>query len=165
MNPNSVAAPPRCVTLRGPVALSPFRLEKLHTNLVSMGVPVGHIRAEYLHIVASNLELSAASMSTLQQLLTYGVNVDVPAINGSIAPPILVFPRFGTISPWSSKATDIAHNCGLQTVVRIERATSFTIDGFAALTPTQRELVLAAIHFWFWQPDMLLPPRGPRRCG
>ncbi len=146
MNPNSVVAPPCCFTLRGPVALSPFRLEKLHTNLASLGVSVGEISAEYLHIVASNHELNAADLATLGQLLTYGVNVDVSAIKSPNAPPIMVLPRIGTISPWSSKATDIAHNCGLGGVLRIERAIRFFIDGFADLSGRQRELVLAAIH-------------------
>ena len=139
MNPNSDVAPPRCFTLRGPVALSPFRLEKLATNLSDLGIQVGTISAEYLHIVAGNRELNAAEMATLEQLLTYGVSVDVSAIKVANAAPILVFPRVGTISPWSSKATDIAHNCGLYAVLRIERATRFCIDGFADLGGRQRE--------------------------
>ncbi|MBM3353789.1 MAG: phosphoribosylformylglycinamidine synthase, partial [Betaproteobacteria bacterium] len=58
----------------------------------------------------------------------------------------LVVPRLGTISPWSSKATDIARNCGLTQVLRIERGTAYRVDCAAPLSPPQRAAIAALLH-------------------
>ena len=58
----------------------------------------------------------------------------------------LVVPRAGTISPWSSKATDIAHNCGLEQVSRLERGVAWYFHLPAALSPDQRAALDALVH-------------------
>lgn len=146
MNPKPVALTPGCLTLRGPAALSRFRLEKLNAAISAKGIVAGNVGAEFLHIVSTSRELDAAELATLQKLLTYGVNSGVSDENAGNTPSILVFPRIGTISPWSSKATDIAHNCGLGAVIRVERATVYTIAGFAALGEAGRAAVVAELH-------------------
>jgi phosphoribosylformylglycinamidine synthase len=123
------------LTLRGSSALSPFRLEKLRADFAAAGLPVRAIRAQFVHVV--ELAAGAAALSTEQQgvlekLLTYGPRRELPAVTGLVQ---VVAPRPGTISPWSSKATDIAHICGLGSIARIERVVEFSLDiDNAALT-------------------------------
>ncbi len=111
-----------------------------------MDVAVGNISAEFLHVVAISRELAANELATLKQLLTYGVSNGVSGENAAICPSLLILPRLGTISPWSSKATDIAHNCGLGAVHRIERATVYRITGFEKLAGVDRAAVVATLH-------------------
>ncbi|NJR72379.1 MAG: hypothetical protein HC782_05045 [Gammaproteobacteria bacterium] len=152
MNPTS-AVSPSIFTLTGSRALSDFRLEKLRASLASLGHHVGAISAEFLHIISVSHTLTATELNTLQKLLSYGdakLKVEqVQAVSAIIAPntpSIVVFPRIGTISPWASKATDIAHNCGLDAIERIERATVFMIDGFATYSVATREAILSLLH-------------------
>ncbi|HTM60066.1 MAG TPA: phosphoribosylformylglycinamidine synthase [Burkholderiales bacterium] len=109
--------------LRGPRAASEFRLAKLVTALKTIDPAVRAVGSEYWHFVEADGELSAAERTILDRLLDYGPQA--PSASGTV---YLVVPRLGTISPWSSKATDIAHNCGLKSVRRIERGTAYTID-------------------------------------
>jgi phosphoribosylformylglycinamidine synthase len=109
--------------LRGPRAASEFRLAKLVTALKTIDPAVRAVGAEYWHFVETTADLAAAERTILERLLDYGP--PAPSASGTV---YLVVPRLGTISPWSSKATDIAHNCGLQSVRRIERGTAYTID-------------------------------------
>lgn len=111
--------------LRGSPALSPFRLTKLLQDLVAGGVPAEGLAAEFVHVVDVSRELTATERSVLDQLLTYGPSRESAKINGIAQ---IVVPRPGTISPWSSKATDIAHICGLTAIKRIERVIAYTID-------------------------------------
>jgi phosphoribosylformylglycinamidine synthase len=114
--------------LRGSSALSPFRLEKLRAELAAAGLPVRALSARFTHLVelaADAPSLPAESQTVLEKLLTYGPRRSLPNVTGVVQ---VVAPRLGTISPWSSKATDIAHLCGLATVRRIERVIEFTLD-------------------------------------
>jgi phosphoribosylformylglycinamidine synthase len=111
--------------LRGSPALSTFRLNKLTQDLVTAGVPVRALSAEFVHICELTSELSAPEREVLGKLLTYGPSRAAQPVSGLLQ---IVAPRPGTISPWSSKATDIAHICGLTGVARIERVTAFTIE-------------------------------------
>jgi len=113
------------LTLRGSPALSPFRLQKVLQDLIAAGLPARALAAEFVHLVELQSELSPAPHAVLAQLLTYGPNRAAEAVTGLRQ---IVAPRPGTISPWSSKATDIAHICGLANVKRIERVVAFTID-------------------------------------
>ena len=81
-----------------------------------------------------------AKRTLLERLLTYGPREGAPAANASAAgaTEIIVVPRFGTISPWSSKATDIAHVCGLDAVRRIERGIVWRIDSAKKLSREER---------------------------
>lgn len=88
------------------------------------------IQADYLHVVELQSSLEAAELQVLKQLLVYGPAKDDtanPKIDGANSSEWIVSPRVGTISPWSSKATDIARNCGLSMVSRIERAISYKL--------------------------------------
>ncbi len=116
------------LTLRGSSALSPFRLEKLRADLAAAGLPVRAIRAQFVHVVelaAGVAALPVEQHEVLEKLLTYGPRRELPAVTGILQ---IVAPRPGTISPWSSKATDIAHICGLAQIVRIERVVEFAFD-------------------------------------
>ncbi len=111
--------------LRGASALSLFRIQKLAQKAAALGLPQAEIASEYWYFVSSTAPLDAAQTEKLQALLS-AVRVDTPAAGQSL---FLITPRIGTISPWSSKATDIAHNCGLDGVERIERGMAVYVSG------------------------------------
>ena len=135
------------ISLRGRAALSPFRLAKLQDNLAAAN-PAHRIRglaATFWHFVEIARALAASERDKLERLLIYGPKSTDAADVGT---PLLVVPRPGTISPWSSKATDIARNCGLDAIVRIERGIAFrvaTVDG-EPLAPADRAALLPLIH-------------------
>ena len=145
--------------LRGSPALSPFRLQKLLDDLVAAGLPVRAVAAEFVHVAALAVAgpglperaLTATEHSVLEQLLTYGPRRAAAPVNGLVQ---IVAPRPGTLSPWSSKATDIAHLCGLTAVQRLERVVAFTVDfgdtapGFplSPLTAAQHHTLAAKLH-------------------
>jgi phosphoribosylformylglycinamidine synthase len=112
--------------LRGSPALSTFRLQKLLEAIAAAGIPARSVAAEFVHVAEVAAELTAAERAILEKLLTYGpTRVPTSGFTGLLQ---VVAPRPGTISPWSSKATDIAHICGLTAVKRIERVVAYTID-------------------------------------
>ncbi|HVL37369.1 MAG TPA: phosphoribosylformylglycinamidine synthase, partial [Burkholderiales bacterium] len=110
--------------LRGPRAASEFRLTKLLASLKKLDAGIGSVVAEYRYFVEAERALDEAERRILERLLDDGTEM--------LAPPagmlVLVVPRLGTVSPWSSKATDIARNCGLAVVRRIERGTAYYLD-------------------------------------
>ena len=110
--------------LRGSPALSPFRLAKLLQDLTSAQLPVRAVSAEFVHIVETTADLTPAQHAVLEKLLTYGPSRAAAPVSGLTQ---VVAPRPGTISPWSSKATDIAHICGLDAVKRIERVIVYSV--------------------------------------
>ncbi len=127
--------------LPGASALSSFRQDKLLHRLRSVADIVA-VYAEYVHFADLTAELTPQQTSVLELLLHYG-----PRQTQLFEPQghlFLVVPRLGTISPWASKATDIAHNCGLANVRRLERGIAFYID--AQLTPEQAKAVSALLH-------------------
>jgi phosphoribosylformylglycinamidine synthase len=117
---------PHLLTLRGRRALSPFRISKLMAGFAAVypGHPITGIAATFWHFVEVERQLSSAEHAILERLLTYGPRDDVDEDDGTM---VLVVPRRGTISPWSSKATDIARNCGLDAVRRIERGIGYRL--------------------------------------
>jgi phosphoribosylformylglycinamidine synthase len=125
--------------LRGSPAFSRFRLQKLLQTLVAAGLPAQGVQASYVHLIETSAELSERDRQILQAILTYGPRRTTEAATGV---ELVVGPRPGTLSPWSSKATDIAHICGLGAVQRIERVIAFTIDvaGHALSAAQQRQL-------------------------
>ncbi|MEO7852595.1 MAG: phosphoribosylformylglycinamidine synthase, partial [Rubrivivax sp.] len=137
--------------LEGGNALSPFRSQALLTRLRALpGIeaPIGAVSARYVHWVRSALPLGRSERDKLEALLRYGQ----PASDSAPGPRVVVMPRLGTVSPWSSKATDIAHNCGLP-VQRIERCTEYTLvlergllGGAKALTSAQLQACTALLH-------------------
>jgi phosphoribosylformylglycinamidine synthase len=117
--------------LAGAPALSAFRLDKLLRTLQAERPDISAVDAHFLHIVDERRPLAADERRLLERLLTYGPRFADPAVQGSL---ILVIPRPGTISPWSSKATDIARVCGLDAVERIERGIVYRIASGRAVT-------------------------------
>ncbi|MGA3006869.1 MAG: phosphoribosylformylglycinamidine synthase [Opitutaceae bacterium] len=131
--------------LRGSPALSQFRLQKLLQDLAATGLPARAVSAEFVHLVDLTGELTADQHTVLEKLLTYGPRRAASNINGLLQ---VVAPRPGTISPWSSKATDIAHICGLAGVKRIERAIAYMIafDSGYSLLATRYSLLQQRLH-------------------
>ncbi len=131
--------------LRGAPALSEFRVKKLLTQCEQLQLPVTDIYAEFAHFAQLNAELSSQEEDVLKQLLTYGPTIEEHEPQGLL---LLVTPRPGTISPWSSKSTDIAHNCGLEKVVRLERGLAYYIEVAAGseLSEQQQAQLISLIH-------------------
>jgi phosphoribosylformylglycinamidine synthase len=120
--------------LRGAPALSRFRTQKLLTTLKQTLPYIGGVSCEFVHFVHLSAPLRAEQQDVLAQLLVYGPSSDSEVIRrGQL---FLVMPRLGTISPWASKATDIAHNTGLEQIQRIERGIAYYVDG--DISPSDR---------------------------
>ncbi|WP_244456427.1 phosphoribosylformylglycinamidine synthase, partial [Escherichia coli] len=128
--------------LRGSPALSAFRINKLLARFQAARLLVHTIYAEYVHFADLNAPLNDDEHAQLERLLKYGPALASHAPQGKL---LLVTPRPGTISPWSSKATDIAHNCGLQQVNRLERGVAYYIEA-GTLTNEQWQQVTAELH-------------------
>jgi len=111
-------------TLRGAPALSDFRVKKLLAQCAELQLPVSDIYAEFTHFAHISTDLNDEEFQVLQQLLKYGPTIEEHEPVGQF---LLVTPRPGTISPWSSKSTDIAHNCGLAKITRLERGIAYYI--------------------------------------
>ena len=128
--------------LRGSPALSAFRINKLLTRFQDAHLPVSDIYAEYVHFADVSAPLSEDDKSRLQRLLKYGPSLAEHTPEGRL---LLVTPRPGTISPWSSKATDIAHNCDLPQVLRLERGLAFYVQA-PQLTEGQWGQLASLLH-------------------
>ncbi|WP_205948431.1 phosphoribosylformylglycinamidine synthase [Rahnella victoriana] len=128
--------------LRGSPALSAFRINKLLSRCQEARLPVSDIYAEYVHFADVSAPLNSDEQTKLQRLLKYGPSLAEHAPSGRL---LLVTPRPGTISPWSSKATDIAHNCGLSQVLRLERGLAFYVQA-PQLTEAQWNELGALLH-------------------
>ena len=131
------------IILRGSPALSSFREQKLLSDFNQASLPVKGVYAEYVHVVDLESELSPEEKTTLEKLLTYGPSREAREPEGTL---FVVAPRPGTISPWSSKATDIAHICGLSGVKRVERAIAYYVDFNGGVTDGVLKAVKAKIH-------------------
>ncbi|MGP9798014.1 phosphoribosylformylglycinamidine synthase [Halomonas sp. 86] len=130
--------------LRGAPALSTFRHTRLLTVLRERVPEVEALSAHYVHLIDHREELSDASHERLAQLLDYGTptHAEIPAD----AQRFLVVPRLGTQSPWSSKATDIAHNCGLSGIRRIERGVDYRVGFSRAPSEESLAALMALLH-------------------
>ena len=131
--------------LRGAPALSDFRVKKLLAQCAQLQLPVTEIYAEFAHFAQLNNELSTDEAKVLQQLLTYGPTIEEHEPQGQF---YLVTPRPGTISPWSSKSTDIAHNCGLAKVERLERGMAYyvSLKNGITLNADQEQHLVSLLH-------------------
>ncbi|WP_291913082.1 phosphoribosylformylglycinamidine synthase [Limnohabitans sp.] len=134
-------------TFEGASALSDFRIAQLLPRLAAISPQIQGISARFVHLVATTEPLQDGQKQTLSALLTYGEPYSGP-VDG---PLIVVSPRIGTVSPWASKATDIAHNCGFE-LRRVERLTEYRLTmksgllSTAKLTPEQLGQVAAVLH-------------------
>ncbi|NRB23766.1 phosphoribosylformylglycinamidine synthase [Shewanella sp.] len=128
--------------IRGAPALSAFRVQKIMEACETASLPVSGIYAEYIHLADLTESLNDNETQQLAKLLTYGPAIEAHAPQGTLH---FVTPRPGTISPWSSKATDIAHNCGLNKVKRLERGIAYYVES-DALTTEQALSLTALLH-------------------
>ncbi|MGB9109077.1 MAG: phosphoribosylformylglycinamidine synthase, partial [Telluria sp.] len=112
--------------LPGSNALSAFRSQRLLTQLQSVTPTIAAVQARYYHFIDASSPLSTEDTERLSAMLTYGEPVPHTQYEG-VTEEYFVIPRLGTISPWASKATDIAHNCGMAHIHRIERGVAFTV--------------------------------------
>ena len=103
--------------LQGCNALSKFRINKLLSTVQTYTPEIISIQTRFIHFVNENKALNKKERAQLDELLNYGQTCDSFEKNN----PLIVIPRLGTISPWSSKASDIIHNSGLNKITRIER--------------------------------------------
>ncbi|RYF28524.1 MAG: phosphoribosylformylglycinamidine synthase [Comamonadaceae bacterium] len=134
--------------LEGGNALSSFRAQQLQSALEAIHPKITGIAARFVHLVATDAAPTPAERDRLAALLTYG-----DAYSGaSDGPAIVVTPRIGTVSPWASKATDIARNCGLN-IRRVERITEYRVvlktgllGGVPELTDDQRNQIAQLLH-------------------
>ncbi|MGD8483997.1 MAG: phosphoribosylformylglycinamidine synthase [Thioalkalispiraceae bacterium] len=131
--------------LRGRSALSDFRLKKLTQSLQAEVADIASVQACFMHFVDLEQALEEEDIHILQQLLTYGESEGSKKLGEDL---FIVIPRPGTISPWASKATDIAHNCGLTSVHRIERGIVYSITTHSgkALTGQAQQSVAEQLH-------------------
>jgi phosphoribosylformylglycinamidine synthase len=130
--------------LFGSSMLSEFNKQKLLQSLRARKVSVTQLNARFMHFVDVQGELSSNEQNTLASLLTYGPK---STEQSNIVYPLsmIVTPRLGTISPWSTKATNIAKNCGLSQISRIERGVQYSFDGFNG-DAAELELIQETIH-------------------
>ncbi len=118
------------LVFKGSPALSPFRIKKLSGELKKLNPEVRSVYAEFIHFAEVREELVGEETAVLERLLLYGPKEAGGETSGTM---FLVAPRPGTVSPWSSKATDIAWNCGCHKVARLERGTVFYVNGSRVL--------------------------------
>lgn len=130
-------------TFRGSPALSEFRLTQLQQKCQQYQLPITSVYTEYLHFVEQKTLLVEDEIVKLQALLHYG------SMFSELKPTeycLIVTPRVGTISSWSSKATDIAHNCGLSKVNRIERGIAYYFNIERNLTEAELATLKDLLH-------------------
>ncbi|GAB1064758.1 MAG: phosphoribosylformylglycinamidine synthase [Shewanella algae] len=128
--------------IRGAPALSAFRVQKLMQACEAAQLPVKQIYAEYVHLAYLSEALNPDDQAQLSKILTYGPAIESHEPQGTL---LFVTPRPGTISPWSSKATDIAQNCGLKQVKRLERGLAYYVES-DALSCEQLKSLKALLH-------------------
>jgi phosphoribosylformylglycinamidine synthase len=126
--------------LSGPPAFTPARLARKLQKLQRDNPGIVQASARFVHFVdAGGAELSAEAQQVLGRLLEYGPRIELQDVGGR---ELVVVPRVGTISPWSSKATDIARNCGLSAIKRVERGIAWQLAG----SVSDEKALRAALH-------------------
>jgi len=132
--------------LRGSQAYSDFRIQKLLGEVQQNFPSVEKIDTEFQHLVKlrdSSENLDASELEKLERLLSYGPCMQEVEHEGQ---RLYVLPRFGTISPWSTKATDIVEHCGLTKIARVERGIAFYISASSELTSEQLQSLSRYLH-------------------
>ncbi|MDY6419394.1 MAG: phosphoribosylformylglycinamidine synthase, partial [Succinivibrio dextrinosolvens] len=128
----------------GSPAVSTFRLEKIIQSLVKDGIRVRSINTHFVHLVDLKETLTDEESSVLKKILSYGPSKSDTESEGEL---FFVIPRIGTISPWATKATDIAHNCGLNKILRIERGIAYYIQKEqGSFDEKEKKIISALIH-------------------
>jgi len=135
----------------GTSALSDFRINKLLAELQSIEPSIKAVSARFIHFVDIENGLDDSQFAILKQLLAYGSKLSNANMQGQ---RLLVVPRSGTISPWSSKATEIAQRCGLAEVKRIERGIQYTLDTDEPLPASVKALLHDRMTQSVWNGDI-----------
>jgi phosphoribosylformylglycinamidine synthase len=142
-------APKHLMHFEGGTALSAFRAQGLLARLAEVNPRIAGIGARHVHWVWSDAPLDRGTSDKLAALLTYGDAAAAPT-EGVL---VVVMPRLGTVSPWASKATDIAHNCGATAIRRVERVTEYRLQvkgglfgGAKALSADELQAAAALLH-------------------
>ena len=143
-------------TVPGGNALSPFRTTALLARLRASVPTVTSVAARHVHWVASETEPDEGTVATVARLLTYGEPYAGDPEDAHVT-CVVVAPRLGTLSPWSSKATDIAHSCGVD-VRRVERVTEYHLGSREPLTDQQWAACADVLHDRMT--ESALPTRG-----
>jgi len=127
------------LTVRGRPALSAARRARMFAKAKAASDGLALLDTCWVHLIVAERELTANERAQLEHMLAYGPQVEPMSPPGSMisAPAsavaqrhvLWIAPRIGTTSPWSSKATDIAHVCGLAAVHRVERVLEYTVHG------------------------------------
>ncbi|MDO9178455.1 MAG: phosphoribosylformylglycinamidine synthase [Agitococcus sp.] len=131
----------------GATALSSFKNHRLLANLQAIVPSVAGLTARFVHLIALDGDLSEHETKQLHELLHYDEDFNGQGFEEAEYDAVfIVTPRIGTISPWSSKATDIARNSGLSKVQRVERVTVYWLQTSDDLSDDQRQLIAAKLH-------------------
>ncbi len=128
----------------GTSALSGFRVQKLLAELQAVEPTITALSARFIHFVDVENNLDEGQQAVLSQLLSYGSAQSIAAVQNGES--LLVVPRSGTISPWSSKATEIAQRCGLSEVNRIERGIDYSLMTGKPLSASVKTQLSALLH-------------------
>jgi phosphoribosylformylglycinamidine synthase len=126
----------------GGAALSEFRLKKLLGDLRARVPAISGVASGFVYLVELAEPLTSPAERMLRNLLEEGTTAGAQLADASLT----VVPRTGTISPWSSKATDIARSCGLACVRRVERGVRFTFSARQPLTPGEWSVIEPLLH-------------------
>jgi phosphoribosylformylglycinamidine synthase len=131
--------------MQGGNALSDFRVNKLLPALQSCVPKIVSVQSHYIHFAETTADLTDKEQTQLDALLDYGSAIES---SNKAATKFIVIPRPGTISPWSSKATDIVHNSGLNNITRIERGVNYLLklSDETELNDEQIELIKPLLH-------------------
>ena len=140
-------------TFDGGNAISDFKVQQLLPRLAALSDKITGLSARFVHLAAFDGEPDVATVARVGELLTYGEPATEAhrKLEANGAPALLVMPRLGTVSPWASKATDIAHNCGLA-LHRVERLVEFRLQlksgllGKTSLSTEQLQAVADLLH-------------------
>jgi phosphoribosylformylglycinamidine synthase len=130
-------------SLPGAPALSQFRLDRLLQVLQAAHPRLRAVASRLVHFVDAARELDEAELELLGKLLTYGPR---PRLSEDLGQTLLVTPRLGTVSPWSTKATDIARVCGLAGVRRLERGVVYFLDASRPFDAGELRTLGALLH-------------------
>jgi phosphoribosylformylglycinamidine synthase len=142
------------LTIPGSAAVSQFRLDNLLNKLKSVDADIVSVTANYLHFVQCDEQVNDDQIRILRQLLNYGdtsysslgAQQQDEQVSVLFKTSLWVTPRLGTISPWSSKASEIAERCGLDNIKRVERGIVYTFVSSSQITDPNKSRLAELLH-------------------
>ena len=129
--------------LRGGPAATPFKLQRQLQSVQKIAPQVGAIESHWIYFVELSGVLESDQIGVLRSLLSVEAALSQ---SYKFDEEFVVSPRIGTISPWSSKATDIVEHCGLASTGRVERGIIYKVPGWAKLAANDRDAIVATLH-------------------